>query len=113
MAYRALQRQARISPSKAQPVMTLIRGKSVTQALDLLRGSPKRAAYLIDKVLRSAMANAEQTGEVDVDDLVVTKAVADKGAHVIKRWRPGARGRGGPYVKKFCHLTIELEGAKS
>ena len=113
MAYRAVQRQARISPLKVQPVMALIRGKSVTEALDLLRGSPKRAAYLIDKVLRSAMANAEQQGEVDVDDLMVTKAVADKGAFTLKRWRPGARGRGGPYQKKFCHLTIVVDTAES
>ena len=79
MAYRSMQKQVRIAPSKARPVMTLIRGRNVSDALDVLRGCPKRAAYYIDKVLRSAMANAEQTGEVDVDELVVTRAVADQG----------------------------------
>ena len=112
MAHHAILRYAHISPTKAQPVMSLIRGKPVSTALDLLRASPKRAAYMIDKVLRSAMANAEQNGNVDVDDLVVVKAAADTGSNRIKRWRPGARGRGGPYIKRMSHLFVEVDVIK-
>ena len=111
MAYRAILKKVNMAPVKAQLVMGLIRGKPVGDAIDILRSSPKRAAYYADKVLRSAIANAEQTGRVDVDELVVTKAVADRGGNWLKRWRPGARGRGGPYTRKFTHMTVEVDVA--
>ncbi len=109
MAYRAVLRQARISSLKVIPVVRLIRGKDVTTALDLLRGDAHRGAYFIDKVLRSAIANAEQGGRVDVDDLVVTKATADQGAFTLRRWRAGGRKRGGPILKRYTHITVEVD----
>jgi large subunit ribosomal protein L22 len=109
MAYRSILRQVRISTLKVVPLMRLIHGKNVSVALDLLRGDPHRGAYFIDKVLRSAIANAEQTGKVDVDDLVVVKAAADQGAFTLNRWRAGGRKRGGPILKRYTHITVEVD----
>jgi large subunit ribosomal protein L22 len=109
MAYRAILRQVRISPLKVIPVIRLIRGKDASAALDILRGDPHRGAYFIDKALRSAIANAENKDRVDPDDLVVVKATADHGMGKLRRWRAGGRKRGGPFVRRFTHITVEVD----
>ena len=96
---------ARISAQKCRLVADQIRGLSVEQALDLLSFSPKKAAGLIKKVLNSAIANAENNHNLDVDELFVAEAYVGKNL-VMKRWRPRARGRVGKILKPFSQLTI-------
>lgn len=96
------------SARKARLVVDQIRGQKVGNALDILQFSPKRAAHHVKECLKSAIANAQQKDTlVDVDDLVVTKAVVDQGPR-MKRIRPRAMGRAFRIIKPFCHITIEV-----
>jgi large subunit ribosomal protein L22 len=104
-SYRAVHKNVRMSERKAREVADLIRGRDVNDAQMLLRYTKKRAAYFLDRVLRSAIANADQTGDVDVDRLYVANAVADK-ARVLRRFRAGAHGRAKPREKRSCHLEV-------
>lgn len=107
MAYQAIHRFARISPRKARLVMDLIRGRKVDDALNLLGFSKKRAAVLIDKVVRSAVANAAEQ-EADADDLLVKACWVDDGP-VIKRFQPKDRGKAYPIKKRTSHLVVSLD----
>jgi large subunit ribosomal protein L22 len=108
MHTRATARFVRVPASKARLVLTHIRGKSVGDALATLRLSEKGAARLIEKVLRSAIANAEHNHQVrNLDDLRVVKAVADGGPS-MKRVSPRAMGRAYFIKHRSSHLTIEL-----
>lgn len=107
MLARARARTVRMSPKKARLVMDEIRGRSVPEALTILGLARKRAATPIGKVLRSAVANAEQQGGVDSDALRIRTAVIDEGPR-LKRWRPRAYGRAGMVMHRTCHITIEL-----
>jgi large subunit ribosomal protein L22 len=98
-------RNVRGSPRKAGLVADVIRGKSVTEALALLRFLPQRAAKEYAKVVKSAAANAETNFNLDPGDLYVIRATADKGM-TLKRFRPKARGRVGPILKRSSHLTV-------
>jgi large subunit ribosomal protein L22 len=101
-------RFVRVPSSKAQLVLAHIRGKSVGEALATLQLTPKAAARLIEKVLRSAIANAEHNHQVrNLDALKVVKAVADRGPS-MKRVSPRAMGRAFFIRHKTSHLTIEL-----
>ena len=102
---RAVTRLMRISPQKLNYVATGIRGKKVDAALADLTFSRKRIAREVKKTLESAIANAENNHDLDVDDLVVAEAFVGKGL-VMKRWRPRARGRVGRIMKPFSRLTI-------
>ena len=106
--YRALHRNVRMSPRKVKGVVTMIRGKHVDQAQLALRLTKKRAAYFVDRVLRSAINSADQSGEVDVDRLYVASATADT-ARVLKRWLPRAQGRATPILKRSCHIEVVLK----
>ncbi|MCP4356155.1 MAG: 50S ribosomal protein L22 [Proteobacteria bacterium] len=106
----AVLRGIRGSAQKARLVMDQIRGKDVEQALVLLKFSNKKAARLILGVLESAIANAENNHNLNVDALIVDKCFADKGL-VMKRGRPRARGRFGKILKPTCHLTIVVAEA--
>jgi len=100
------------SERKSRLVIDQIRGKRVGDALQILGVSPKRAAFHIEECLKSAIANATQHGEtVDADDLVISKAVIDKGPS-MKRIRPRAMGRAFRIIKRFNHITIELSAAE-
>jgi len=111
MAYTSTWRFARIAPRKARLVVDLIRGKSVGEALDLLKFSKKRAAVMVGKVLRSAIANADNA-EADVEDLYVARSFCD-GGPIIKRMQPKDRGKSYSIFKRTCHITIEVdEGAQ-
>jgi large subunit ribosomal protein L22 len=99
------------SPQKAQLVMRLIRGKPVERALNDLSFCRQRFAELARKVLQSAIANAENNHQLNVDKLVVTRATAGK-ATVIKRFHARARGRPGPILKPRTHLTIVVGEAQ-
>ena len=107
---RAFQRSTRQSPYKMRLVIDQIRGKSVNEALALLTFSKKHAAKQIEKVLRSAVANAEyaarnENASLDVDELFVKYAVINEGIK-MKRWTPAAMGRATPMIKRTSHVEI-------
>ena len=102
---KAVSKMLRISPQKLNLVAQLIRGKKVASALADLEFSRKRIAKDVRKCLESAIANAENNHDLDVDDLVVAEAHVGK-ALVIKRFTPRGRGRVGRILKPFSHLTI-------
>ena len=108
---RALAKWVRLSPQKARVVLKHIRGRSVPEARTVLAFTPRVAAREIEKVLRSAVANAEENHGLSGNDLVVSTAVADEGP-VLKRWKPRARGRVGRIRKPTCHITIALVEAE-
>ena len=102
---KAVTRMLRVSPQKLNLLAQLIRGKKVATALADLEFSRKRIARDVRKCLESAIANAENNHDLDVDDLVVVQAHVGKGL-VMKRHMPRARGRVGAITKPFSHLTI-------
>jgi large subunit ribosomal protein L22 len=102
---KAVSRMIRISPQKLNLVAQMIRGKKVASALADLEFSRKRIARDVRKCLESAIANAENNHDLDVDDLIVAEAHVGK-ALVIKRFNPRGRGRMGRILKPFSHLTI-------
>ena len=108
-------RMLRVSPQKLNLVAASIRGKKVEQALNELTFSKRRIARDVKKCLQSAIANAENNHDLDVDELVVSQAYVGKSL-VIKRFSPRARGRAGRITKPFSHLTIivreQAEGAE-
>ncbi len=107
MGYQASHNYARISPRKVGLVMDLIRGKPLEDALRVLDFSPRRASKMVAKLLRSAMANADEQ-EADLEALYVRDARADQGP-VMKRLSPRARGAADILHRPTCHLTVELE----
>ncbi len=102
----AILRYARISPLKARLVLRQIHGKDVGEALYILKVLPKKGARIVENVLKSAIANAEQKG-LDLDRLYVKKAVADRGP-MFRKWLPRARGRATMLRKRLSHITIVL-----
>ncbi len=105
---RAVAKNVRISPQKLNLVAAMIRGKKVETALADLAFSRKRIAKDVRKTLQSAIANAENNHDLDVDALVVAEAHVGKNM-VMKRWRPRARGRVAQIIKPFCQLTIVVK----
>ncbi len=101
----ALARHVRMSPQKARLVMDLIRGQKAQDALQTLKYTPKRAAKHIEKVLRSAIANAERKADDDVDELYVANCFVNEGPR-WKRLRPAPMGRAFRYVKRTAHLWV-------
>ncbi|MHC4750779.1 MAG: 50S ribosomal protein L22 [Planctomycetota bacterium] len=110
--WRSSYRFAPMSARKARLVTQLIVGRSVQDALDILKFTRKRAAVMIDKVLRSAVAGADEQ-QADVDNLYVSCAcVDDAGVRIgTKRWIPKDRGRAHPIRKKACHIHITVTQA--
>jgi large subunit ribosomal protein L22 len=102
---KAIARNIRVSPQKLNLVAQLIRGKKVATALADLEFSRKRIARDVRKCLQSAIANAENNHDLDIDDLIVVQAHVGKGL-VMKRFHARARGRAGRIEKPFSHLTI-------
>ncbi len=105
--YRAIHRQAPMTPRKARYVVDLIRGKSVNEALDILRFCPRRAAAMLSKVLMSALASAQLDDDCDHGRLHVIDARADDGM-TMKRWMPRSRGQMFPLLLRYSHLTVVL-----
>jgi ribosomal protein L22 len=99
-----------MSARKARIVLDHIRGRTVPEARTILAFTPRAAATEIEKVLRSAVANAETNHGLDGDDLVVESAYADEGP-TLKRWKPRARGRVNRIRKRTCHVTLVLAPA--
>ncbi|MCX8030445.1 MAG: 50S ribosomal protein L22 [Thermodesulfovibrionales bacterium] len=104
----AILKYARMSPRKARRVVDLLRGKRATEALIFLRHLPYRAAVPIEKVLKSAIANAEQKDtKVDIDKLKIKTALVDSGP-IMKRIETRAMGRANVIKKRTCHIKIIL-----
>jgi|GEM_PF-105053 len=98
-------KNVRIAPRKARLVVDLIRGKTVDEALSILRFTPKAASPIVEKVLKSAVANAEHNYKMDASDLVVEKAYVDEGP-TLKRYIPRARGAASRIHKRTSHITV-------
>ena len=107
METKAVAKYVRVSPQKCRLVADQVRKLSAGKALELLEFSSKRAAKPIRKVLESAIANAEHNQGADVDELKVSEIMVDEGP-VLKRWRPRAKGRATPIIKRTCHITITV-----
>ncbi len=110
MEAKAIARFTRLAPRKARVIATLVRGKNVADALNMLKFTRKSAAPIVAKLLDSALANARQQDEnVDVDRLFVKVAFADKAPDKnMRRWRPRAMGRATRIQKGMSHITIVL-----
>ena len=98
---------AKISAQKARLVADQIRGKEVSEALEVLNFSSKKGAHLLKKLLESAIANAEHNEGADVDELKVTEIYVDEGL-TMKRIRPRAKGRADRILKRTCHITVAV-----
>ena len=107
MGPQATLRWLRMAPRKVRLVCDLIRGKAVEDALNLLSFADKAAARPVQKLLRSALANADTAGNVDIDKLVVKSIVVDEGP-TWRRWRPRAMGRATRIRKRTAHVTVIL-----
>ncbi len=108
MEARAIAKHVRISPLKVNYICDEIRGKNVDEALAILRFTPKKGAKELEKVLNSAIANAENNFGMDRDDLYVLKAYANDGP-TYKRWRPRARGMAYPILKRTSHIGVVVK----
>ena len=107
MEVRSIYKYARISPFKVREVTREIQGLPVSAALDILAFTPKKAAFLINKTLKSAIANAENNANLKVDGLVVKEAVVGEGP-TFKRMMARARGSGSRILKRMSHIRIVL-----
>ena len=108
---RAVAKQVRIAPRKARLVIDLIRGKEVGEATAILRHTNRKASSVIEKVLQSAIANAEHNYELDPDNLIVSEAYVDEGI-TLKRYRPRAQGRASAINKRTSHITVVVSEKK-
>ncbi len=108
MEARAIAKYIRISPLKVNYIAKEIRGKNVDEALGILQFTPKKGARELEKVLKSAIANAENNFDLDRDNLYVKEAYANDGP-TMKRWRPRAQGRAYPILKRSSHIGVVVE----
>lgn len=108
MEARAIAKYIRISPLKVNFICREIKGKQVDEALSILKFTPKRGARELEKVLTSAVANAENNFNLDREKLYVTEAYANDGPH-MKRWRPKARGMAYPILKRSSHIGVVVK----
>lgn len=102
----------RLTPRKARIIANMIRDQRVTSAINNLRFLHKAGAKQFFKLLVSAVANAEDKGDVNVDNLVVSRVFVDQGP-TLKRWRPRAMGRANRILKKTSHITLEVAEAQT
>ena len=107
MEAKAIQRFVRITPRKCNQVLDLIRGNSVEQAQVTLQFTPKLGARIVEKVLKSAVANALHKGQVRVEDLYIKEAIVGAGP-TLKRWLPRSQGRATPLLKRTSHVSVTV-----
>lgn len=108
MEAKAIARYIRMSPRKVRQVVDMVRGKSVEEAINLLHFTPKRASDPVEKVLRSALANAmnrEESAKLDPEDLLIKSITVDQGP-TMRRYNPGPMGRASIIRKRFCHISV-------
>ena len=111
MQAKAVAKTVRIAARKVRLVADLIRGKQVGEAVAILRLTPKAASPVVEKVLKSAIANAEHNYEMDINNLVVSEAYVNEGP-TLKRFRPRAQGRASAINKRTSHITIVVSVKK-
>jgi len=107
METRAIAKYVRISPIKLQPVVALVRGKDLEEALTILKFTPGKGSEAVEKVVKSAAANAENNHSMNPDNLFVAEVYAHKGP-TMKRWRAGSKGRAFPILKRTSHIGVTL-----
>ena len=107
MEVRATQRYVRISPQKVRMIVDAIKGKPAETAINALKFMPQKSAGIVEKIVRSAVANADQNTSIDVDDLIVRNLIVDEGPS-MKRFKARARGRGARILKRTAHITVVL-----
>ena len=107
MEVQAVLKYVRVSPQKVRTLVDAVKGKPVETALQTLKFMPTKVAGIVEKVMRSAVANADQNPDIDVDNLVVRNVIADQGP-TMKRWKARARGRGTRILKRSSHITVIL-----
>ena len=107
MEIRAKQRYARISPQKVRMLADAIKGKPAEAAINALKFMPQKSAAIVEKIVRSAVANADQNTSIDVDELIVRNLIVDQGPS-LKRFKARARGRGSRILKRTAHITVVL-----
>ena len=108
MEAKAVAKYVRMSSSKLKPVTDLVRGKDLNEALTILKFTPGKGSELIEKVVKSAAANAENNHEMDPDKLYVAEISTNQGP-TMKRWRPGAQGRAGMILKRTSNIYVTLK----
>lgn len=102
---KAIARFVRISPQKVRKIIGAVKGKPVDAGLNILKFMPQKAAGILEKALRSAVANADHNHDLDIDSLVVRNIIVDQGP-TLKRFRARARGRGSRILKRSSHVTV-------
>ena len=112
MEAKAVAKYVRMSPIKLKPVADLVRGKDLNEALTILKFTPGKGAELVEKVVKSAAANAENNLDLDPENLYVAEVYANQGP-TMKRWRAGAKGRGMGILKRSSHISVVLREKES
>jgi large subunit ribosomal protein L22 len=107
MEAKAVAKYVRMSPIKLKPIADLVRGKDLSEALTILKFTPGKGSVLVEKVVKSAAANAENNHDMNVDKLYVAEVYAHKGP-TMKRWRAGAQGRASLILKRSSHIGVTL-----
>lgn len=108
MEVQAKSKNIRISPRKVRLLLRPLKGRSVDEAVAILRNLPMPVARKVEKIVKSAAANAENNYSLDVDSLRIKAAWADEGTR-LRRFRAGARGRAKPWTRRYSHVTIVVE----
>ncbi len=108
MEAKAVAKYVRMSPIKLKPVTDLVRGKSLEEALNILKFTPGKGSEIVEKVVQSAAANAENNHDMNPDNLYVAEISANQGP-TMKRWRAGAQGRASMILKRSSHISVTLK----
>ena len=108
MKVKAIAKDTGISPSKVRPLIDMVRGKKVDEALAILKFAPSPRARVVAKVVKSAAANAENNFQMSPSELKIVTIFADE-ARTLKRYRPRARGQVSPILKRSSHITVVVE----
>ena len=108
MEAKAIAKYVRMSPIKLKPVCDLVRGKDLNEALTILKFTPGKGSEIVEKVVKSAAANAENNFDMNPDDLYVAEVYAHQGP-TMKRWRAGSQGRASIILKRSSHVGVTLK----
>lgn len=108
MEAKAVAKYIRMSPSKLKPIADLVRGKNLDEALTILKFTPGKGSEIVEKVVLSAAANAENNFDMNRDELYVAEVYANQGP-TMKRWRAGARGSASKILKRSSHVGVTLK----
>ncbi|OLR55700.1 50S ribosomal protein L22 [Hornefia porci] len=108
MEAKAVAKYVRMSPSKLKPIADLVRGKDLNEALNILKFTPGKGSEIVEKVVMSAAANAENNFDLNPENLYVAEVYANQGP-TMKRWRAGAQGRASMILKRSSHVGVTLK----